>query len=198
MPVAIPEKRPKLNREQLMQLIAPLQFDASVYPLFIVGIRGYYRNTLGKPRVNDRGIYDDAIFLVSPRVFKSFNANTDPSSYRPQTANRIGIATLMPGVYYCYRFSIHRGKTAYPAICQRVGPVNVTRDGLTKVFTGNFGINIHKGGYNSTSSKGCQTIFPAQWDEFYNLAKSEAENLYAGKWKTKIIPYMLIENTGQI
>jgi len=53
--------------------------------------------------------------------------------------------------------------------------------------TGFFGINIHKGGFNSTSSEGCQTIHPSQWDEFMHLVKTFFPS-------GKDIQYILIEN----
>lgn len=54
----------------------------SIIPnFFITGIRGYYKNTMGKPGENDRKLYDDAIFLMGKDDFLAFNANTDPSAF---------------------------------------------------------------------------------------------------------------------
>jgi lysozyme len=50
-------------------------------------------------------------------------------------------------------------------------------------------INIHRGGYRTTSSEGCQTIYPSQWDGFINLVYSEMS-----RYNQKTIPYLLVEN----
>ena len=199
MPATVPTTTPRLSYTKLRELITPYNLDTLKYPLFIVGIRGYYLNMLGAAGVNDRGIYDDALFIVTPEGMIPFNANTDPSVYRKATATKKGIATLKPGIYYSHKFDYHNGTTlSYPAICQRLGHVTVTRDGMTGEFTGNYGINIHKGGLNTTSSEGCQTIHPTQWTSFYSLAKAQSLKHYGNEWNSTVVPYILINNTGQV
>lgn len=164
--------------------------------MLIIGLRGYYRDTMGEPGVNDRMIYDDAICIVTPNVHANFNGNTDPNGYRPGhgTGAAKGMATLKPGFWPVYRFDLHRGQ--YLALCQRAGEVTVIRDGHPSYEdTGEFGINIHRGGATSTSSLGCQTIPPSQWDGFITLAVSEAKRLFGAKWKSTTIPYVLIDRS---
>jgi lysozyme len=138
---------------------------------------------MGAPARNDRGIYDDAIFLVSPSAFVAFNANTDPS------IRRRGVAVLRPGVWR-YRVGIHGlsrpVRERYEALVQ-AAPVTVRRDDVGD-DTGWFGINIHRGATNTTSSIGCQTIPPAQWPEFMRLVKREMR-----KYGVPEIPYVLEE-----
>jgi hypothetical protein len=195
--MSMPAQKPRLLRGDLEERLSPFDIDHDKYPLIIVGIRGYYRDTMGKPGVNDRGIYDDAIFIVSPLAFAAFNANTDPSRYRQGSGrgNGKGMASLKPGFWPVYRFDRHRGRVlSYPAICQRAGPVTVIRDGDPPYeHTGMFGINIHRGGRGTTGSGGCQTVPPDQWDGFYALARDQARRFFGAKWKQAVIPYILLE-----
>lgn len=139
----------------------------------LVGIRGYYRDTMGKPGANDRNIYDDAVFVLGPETFASFNANTDPSVRRP------GVASLLPGchLYKPGNHGISRPGGGYPAFrpATKNEELPVKRDGEAAVPSARPGeaINIHKGSRASTSSLGCQTIHPDQWDAFYALARNE-------------------------
>jgi hypothetical protein len=127
----------------------------------LLGCRGWFLNK-GITGQNDRGLWDDAIFLVTPNGALGFNANTDPSTGAP------GRAELAPGVWR-YRIGIHglsKPKAQrYKALVQ-AAPVSVRRDGRDGLDTGWFGINIHRGGSASTGSAGCQTIPPSQWAEF--------------------------------
>jgi hypothetical protein len=170
---------PKLTQPELLKLLIPYPNVDSVQ---VAGIRGYYKTTMGNPVKNDRGIYDDALFILSPDHFGSYNANTDPSIYRKH------IATLKPGMWR-YKPGIHHiGKpNAYPAFVQ-AGEVTVARDGEPDE-TGYFGINIHRGGWNSTSSEGCQTIYPAQWDSFRASLVDQLK-----RFNQKTFYYILIDN----
>jgi lysozyme len=176
-----------------------MALDRAKYPLVIVGIRGYYLNTQGVAGKNDRGIYDDAIFIDSPNVTAAFNGNTDPSSFKTGagTGDGKGMARLKAGLWLAHAFGYHRGK--YLALTQTTGKVTVIRDGSPDYEdTGYFGINIHKGSYTSTSSLGCQTIHPSQWDSFITLAKDQAVRSHGNKWNKVTIPYILLENDGSI
>lgn len=194
----IPPSRPRLTQKELLTAIKKqfpkflTTFDFKTN-LWLCGIRGYYKQTMGDPNSNDRGIYDDAIFIVSPNIFAAYNANTDPSVYRPSTRVRKGIAVLEPGVWSCYMFDTHNGSVPHPAICQRKGEVTVRRDG-GELDTGMFGINIHRGGRVGTSSEGCQTLPPSQWDAFYNAAKAEAIRVYGNAYKKQTLTYVLLND----
>lgn len=161
---------------------------------YILGVRGYFLNSLGSPGKNDRGIYDDAIFVVFKTVFASFNANCDPAVFRSATPTQKGIATLDPGFWY-YKIGIHGlnkpKEDQYEALVQ-AAPVSVTRDGGQKE-TGFFGINIHRGSFNSVSSEGCQTIYPSDYQAFMALVKREVTFMNG----ERNFPYILVENNGE-
>jgi hypothetical protein len=192
----IPQSVPRLSSTRLHELLAPLNIDRTKYKVVLIGIRGYYRNDMGKAGKNDIGIYDDALFIDTVNLTASYNANTDPSSLIQDRA------ILKPGVYFAHKFDIHGGKVSqYPAICQRLAKVIVfryqTKTNSFKEDTGMFGINIHKGAPSTTSSVGCQTIHPKQWDSFYTTSKSEAIRLYGMEnWNKVVIPYILFNKVG--
>lgn len=179
----LPNSKPKLTQAEALQYLS--QFDLSAYPVRLLGIRGYYKQTMGNPIKNDRGIYDDAIFIISPDCYASFNANTDPS------VTRTGVATLKANQVALYKIGLHNMKNPYEALRQ-YGRVTVIRDDKPGEFTDNaqqpFYIDIHKGGFNTTSSLGCQTITPTQWISFLELVKDQLK-----RYNQKIIPYALIE-----
>lgn len=176
---------PRFTPQAKLARIAPIiaHIDRKQFPVVLVGVRGYYRDTMGKAGVNDRGIYDDAIFLISPDSFNSFNANCDPGAFAR------GIANLRPGTWF-YKIGIHglsKPKAQqYKALVQ-AADVTVLRDGKGE-DTGRFGINIHRGGVSKVSSLGCQTIVPTQWQHFIAAVETEMK-----KHGQKIIPYVLTE-----
>ena len=173
-------QKPKLSEQSARDLVAPFNLTDKV---ILLGIRGYYMRTMGDPSKNDRGIYDDAIFILAPGFFQAFNANTDPSIFRK------GIATLKPGVHR-YRKGNHgisKGP-GYPALRPAtVGEkLPVTRDGQGD--SEGIAINIHRGGFKTTSSEGCQTIHPNQWNGFITKVYELMDDC-----KQSTIPYVLVE-----
>lgn len=180
----VPNSRPQQAKEKTLAMVIKAGIEDRVC---LVGIRGYYLDTMGVKGENDRGIYDDAIILLSPSVHATFNANTDPSVFRK------GIAVLKAGVhrYKKGNHGISRPGGGYPALrpANSKEELPVTRDGEGDSM--GIAINIHKGSYNSTSSEGCQTIYPSQWEAFISLVYSEMS-----RYNQKTIPYLLVEQTS--
>jgi lysozyme len=184
----LPAARPQATRTQILAALrrqwrknGPGGGD---FPEFVVGfVRGYYLRSMGDPGRNDRGIYDDAAFIITPHVFAGFNANADPSArYRP------GVASLLPGCYP-YKPGLHgisRPTTAYPAFrpATRGEALPVTRDGDPDVPSKRPGIaiNIHRGSTSTTSSEGCLTIPPGQWLAFHSLLTAELRREELGRF----------------
>jgi lysozyme len=177
----IPKSRPQFTKAQVESYLG--LYDLVKYPVKILGVRGYYKTTMGDPEKNDVGIYDDALFVVSKNFFGSYNANTDPSKIFKD------VAVLKPGGPYLYKIGMHNMKAPYEALRQ-YGNVTVLRNGIpvTDSPSHRFYIDIHKGGNSTTSSLGCQTICPPQWAGFLKDVKQQlALN------QQTLIPYILIE-----
>jgi len=175
----IPKSTPQAKVREIAKLIP--KNIAENYSVVIVGVRGYYLDTMGEKGKNDRGIYDDAIFVIAPDCFVAFNANTDPSVFRRN------VSSLKPGTHF-YRKGRHKinSPNGYPAFrpATKDEGLPVTRDGVGDSI--GYAINIHKGSNTSTSSLGCQTIPPAQWDSFRSVTYLQMD-----KYGQKIIPYIL-------
>ena len=199
----LPPTKPRLSSTLLKECLQKKGYNLNSFDIIIIGIRGYYLQSMGNPTKNDRNIYDDAIYVLTKNVSVSFNANPVPSGYRKGTGkgSNKGMATLKTGLWMAHQFGVHNASkpSRHDALIQIGGTVTVTRDGNPDYDdSGYFGINIHKGVRNSTGSEGCQTIHPDQWDGFYNLVLSEAKRIYGNKFKNKIIPYLLVNNIGDI
>lgn len=168
-----PKSKPQATRQDIEKILKAN--GVSLDTVSLVGIEGYYLDSMGAKGANDRGIYDDALFWIGPNVFASFNGNTDPSAYRKGqgTGSKKGMAHLKDGVWE-YKTGIHNGSSPHPAFRQNA-EVIVIRDGLNGNYEekGWFGINIHRGGAKSTSSLGCQTVPPDQWAAFKELGYLE-------------------------
>lgn len=179
----LPPARPKQTRLTTEALLEPYGSPE----IALLAYRGYYRDTLGIYGKNDRKIFDDAIFFISPKVYRTFNVNTDPNGFRQghgTAESTKGMASLKPGKYP-YKLGMHKGQ--YKCLVQ-AGPVTVYRDADDKVpeskvimhqgirayeDTGEFGIHVHHAGHTSTSSLGCITLPPEQYDEFIDLVESQ-------------------------
>lgn len=175
----LPTSRPSITRPEVEEL---LRSHGITDGFALVGIRGFFK-AMGDPGRNDRRVYDDALILITPSGYMTWNANVDPSKHQP------GIASLKPGKYL-YRVGIHgvsRPKAEQYEAFVQAGPVTVRRDG-GKEETGWFGINIHKGGRSTTSSLGCQTLPPLQWPAFRALLKEQLK-----RHKRAVFPYLLVE-----
>lgn len=162
----------------------------------VLAVRGYYQDSMGESGRNDVGIYDDAFFIITPSGVTPFNGNTDPSRYGWNAGAGKFMARLKTGVW-TYRPIIHHASRpdGYPAFGQGDSPVTVERmsaDGeIHNEETGCFGINLHRGGINGTSSEGCLTVPREQWESFHTTL---GHALFAADLRT--FPLILIE--GQI
>lgn len=198
--------KPTLTREQAELLLKPFNLERKV---IVLAIRGYGDG------VNEIGIYDDCWALITPEYFKVYNANTDPSRLtrgvavlQPGVYDYIrglhGISHLNmedPGDKALFNRLQNTQKDLDP-IPNRLLPywafrqasnVTVLREGSTEPQTdspaGRFWIDLHKGGYNTTSSAGCQTIYPDQWVDFRNSGF-----YYMAKYNEKLA-YVLVNQT---
>ncbi|RVG86221.1 lysozyme [Sinorhizobium meliloti] len=168
LPLHRPKQTAAVSRAVLQKFHDLMPADGHDDSVAVVAVRGYYLNTLGKEGANDRGVYDDAIFVVEPEGVHNFNGNTDPGRFGR------GIAKLKSHQAIRYRPGPHgfsRRNGPYPAFRQDSN-CTVIRDGIgedTDSPAGRFWINLHRGNITSTSSLGCQTVPPHQWNEFKTL-----------------------------
>jgi len=182
VPPIVPPKVPSITREETLAFLLAAGL-ASVDRAVLFGRRGYFAD-FGAPG-NDFGVYDDAIVLISPTAFVAYNANTDPSVTKPRVAvletgrwlYKLGTHNRSKPVAQQYRALVQ----AAEAVVFRPGTEATTRGTESDLgvcegdgkWRGWFGVNIHRGGFTTTGSEGCQTIYKPQWDAF--LAQTEME-----------------------
>ena len=214
-PSMLPVRKPQALRAQVRDLIRSHQRCYTVEEwnnsVNVVAVRGYYLNSLGQLNKNDRGIYDDAKFIITVDHFSSYNANTDPSLWRS------GVATLRAPQVVTYKPGYHgyNSKYGHQAFRQR-GSVVVHRDGTEDHPVGKshprygkciarglwsdancakFWINDHRGGKTTTSSAGCQTVPPNQWDAYRSTLELLLERHQPHLPRTKRwYSYLLVED----
>lgn len=187
-------RTPRLNEDELREIIAVNGVDSTVVSL--VAIRGYYLDSMGQPGQNDRRLYDDAIFIVHPDGVERYQANTDPNGWRNKTSRRKGMAMLKTGIHI-FGKGLHKGAQAF----RQCEPFTVHRDGDSKLDCGFHAINLHTGGYNSTSSLGCQTIPKSTWRRFktslYSLLDEYDNPMRLNDWGQRVrsFDYILLDET---
>lgn len=151
-------EKPQLPYNDVLKVLDSLLRKWRTERVVLLAVRGYFLRSMGDPTKNDRGIYDDAAFVVEPpqhNAVTRWNFNTDPSGYAQ------GRFVLNKGVW---RFAPKIHKT-YPAFGQ-VERVRGTRDGQGECWATpeQNGINLHHGSPSGrTSSLGCQTVPVEQW-----------------------------------
>lgn len=183
--------KPKITRDKVTELLKKTDIDVVSSGFCLIGVEGYFLNSMGKKGVNDIGIYDDGfIWYGSQGEFATFNGNVDPSRYYKN------VATLDYGVWW-YKKGYHKyNKPSGHWAFRQAEPVRVRRyqsDGSFITMPLGDTINIHRGGKNSTSSAGCQTVPPDQWDAF-----REYGYMLLKKYGVPHFPYLKVRNTGSI
>lgn len=198
-----PASNPKLSRLDAEHYLYTFEKSVEKYPVRLLGIRGYYKKTMGNPTTNDFGIYDDALCILSPTLFATFNFNTDPSRQTP------GLSILQAPQLVLYKRGIHKISVAtkeqlatmlrtgkdIPGIrphwaLRQFSNVTVLKHGTISTDTPatRRWINLHRGGITLTNSEGCQTVPPEDYSDFYdNKLVPEL-----AKYNQEIIPYVLV------
>jgi hypothetical protein len=172
-----PASKPRATLEDIERIIEPYVSRLKEGDkVILVGVRAYYRDTMGAKGKNEYGMYDDALFWVSPTAFGAFNGNTDPSRLGWNPNAQKFMARLCVGLW---RYVKWKHKAKYWAFGQGSNKVKVERlreDGtVAKTEVGCFGINVHRGGTQGTSSEGCVTSVAKQWEEFKELGYAELD-----------------------
>lgn len=192
------------NSHKLVAKVNPYNKEVTSFDpdkhVIAVAIRGFDLDA-GSDGQNDRRIYDDKHFIITPNEVKSFDANTDPNGFRKGsgTGSNKGMACLKKGVWFFAKGS-HKGSPAFRQAC----PFTVIRDGSPNYeHTDYHAINWHSGGTSSTSSLGCQTNRPNDYVVLRNFIYDKMEEFdnpfMNNDWgqKMRTIPYILIEEVDR-
>ena len=91
---AIPERTPELGRPEARRL---LERRGVADAVALIGVRGFF-GEMGQAPGNDPGVYDDAVFLVTPDACRGFLFNTDPTRFEPPNVTlKAGLWRYKPG-----------------------------------------------------------------------------------------------------
>lgn len=193
MPAAQPKSKPQASALDILKIVEANNIDRKKSPLVLVGIRGYYMDSMGVKGANDRKMYDDALFVVTLDEVVAYNFNVDPNGARKGkgTGSQKGMASLACGVWD-YTAGIHKGYQAF----RQAGPVTVIRDGNPPYpHTGWHGINLHRGGVNGTSSLGCCTWPTQQFDDAKKFIYEKLHQYSGKKFPFAPFKYILIDES---
>lgn len=216
-----PAARPALAPADARALLAA---HGVADPVALIGVRGFFAN-MGPSAGNDAGVYDDAVFLVTPDACAGFVFNTDPTRLTPPNVTlKTGLWRYRPGRHTSpatlesYDALVHAGNpvrvivhprslddyhrfAALPnvGLRERLDSVGAYHDAIRarggKVLSDDTiewpmeaHINVHRGGAEGTSSKGCQTVHPSMWTEFIDATYRELR-----AHDQADIPYLLLE-----
>jgi len=159
----VPQNKPQYKREDAETILKI--YKKPLDRCYLIAFRGYYSQTF-QPRGNNIGVYDDALVVISPDTFTTFNFNVDPSS------QATGRANLCAGIWQ-FEIGIHNRSKAkskqYTALIQDEAQFLIKRFNQGTKLESYRGINLHRGGNTTTSSLGCLTVPPIQWDSAINL-----------------------------
>lgn len=189
----LPPSKPGRPAEWVDKIIEKFSSQLEGSRFVIVCCRGYYQDSMGKPGRNDRGIYDDAFFVrnLDTGLCAPFNGNADPSLYK------LRVASVKADQVVWYKKGKHglsRADGGYWALRQ-ARPVVVRRDdgkgGYTEDKPGWPWTNLHRGSTGGTSSLGCLTVPPSQWDAFRELCYLQLKT--SGQAE---VPCILVELQG--
>lgn len=170
-----------LTRDQAKAIVSDHQVTDSVV---IIGVRN---------KANRINVYDDTIAILTATDFKAYNGNVDASVYRPGIATlQPGVYDYKIGVHGISHLNLSNagdkaildkmiatgldpdpieGRFLPHWAFRQAGPVTILRQGQKVPETDKNPdswpwIDIHRGGVNTTSSLGCQTIHPDFWPHF--------------------------------
>lgn len=181
--------RPKISDAEVDK-IANFYFTDNLPPVLLIGVRGYFLNTVGAAFANDFNAWDDAMLVYeNGTLLKTFNANTDPSKLKQE------IAMLDTGVYQ-FAKGTHKNRI----LAFRAYPEGVKLPCKRQDFSGNWHkslcsyINIHDGGLENTWSEGCQTIINQGNQKQFNEFRDLVYTLMA-RHDLRTVTYLLIEES---